>query len=363
MRLTTASQWLLLVIFLCCYVIVLRDGLRSYARVPPGTSLWRSYSEAASSDGVLVFGLRDPGAGQHRAQSVDTAGENGRSMKKQQQPDGPVTAADVAARAWRSGSAGFTAGVCQVLAFMWLRTTMNYQYKYGGSFLEALATLRKDGGIARLYRGLFPWALLQAPLSRFGDTAANDATLAAMAAWFPCLPLGFVTLVGSCVGALWRIVITPVDTCKTALQTDGEKGWYLIQQKVTAGGVTVLWYGWEANWLANVVGNYPWFITVNFLSSLWEKPAGFWTPLLRHAVIGAVASTVSDLMSNSLRVVKTNKQTLQDPKIGYRDIVLSVLHSDGAWGLFMRGMETRILANVLQGALFTVIWKGLSSST
>lgn len=46
------------------------------------------------------------------------------------------------------------------------------RYRYGTTTTQALRTLYKEGGIPRFYRGLLP-ALLQAPLSRFGDTAAN----------------------------------------------------------------------------------------------------------------------------------------------------------------------------------------------
>mmetsp|Transcript_70868 Transcript_70868/g.217201 ORF Transcript_70868/g.217201 Transcript_70868/m.217201 type:complete len:101 (-) Transcript_70868:13-315(-) len=53
-------------------------------------------------------------------------------------------------KAIRSGSAGFLAGTMQVLAFMWLRTVMNYQYKFGGTLWEVLCKLYKEGGIARL---------------------------------------------------------------------------------------------------------------------------------------------------------------------------------------------------------------------
>lgn len=49
---------------------------------------------------------------------------------------------------------------------------MNYQYRYGTSTTDALKTLYKDGGLRRFYRGVGP-ALIQGPLSRFGDTAAN----------------------------------------------------------------------------------------------------------------------------------------------------------------------------------------------
>ena len=62
---------------------------------------------------------------------------------------------------------------------MWLRTTMNYQYANGTSTLTALRTLYKDGGIPRFYKGLAP-ALIQGPLSRFGDTAANAGVLAVL---------------------------------------------------------------------------------------------------------------------------------------------------------------------------------------
>lgn len=43
---------------------------------------------------------------------------------------------------------------------MWLRTTVNYQYRYGTSTTVALRTLYADGGVARFYQGVGP-ALLQ----------------------------------------------------------------------------------------------------------------------------------------------------------------------------------------------------------
>merc|ERR1712203_435630 len=140
-----------------------------------------------------------------------------------------------------SGSAGFVAGTVQVLAFMWLRTAMNYQYKFGGSLVEVVTKLYKEGGFARFYKGLFPWAIFQAPLSRFGDVASNDMVLGVMGTLFPQLPVSVTTFLGSMSGAMFRVLITPVDTCKTALQTDGSKGWVRLQEKVSEGGLYVLW--------------------------------------------------------------------------------------------------------------------------
>jgi hypothetical protein len=42
-----------------------------------------------------------------------------------------------------------------------------------------MRTLYRDGGVRRFYRGVLP-ALLQGPLSRFGDTAANTGVLTFM---------------------------------------------------------------------------------------------------------------------------------------------------------------------------------------
>jgi len=80
------------------------------------------------------------------------------------------------ARALRGGIPGAAAMAIQVLALMWLRTTMNYQYRHGTTTIQAIKTLYKEGGIIRFYRGLLP-ALIQGPVSRFGDTAANAGML------------------------------------------------------------------------------------------------------------------------------------------------------------------------------------------
>lgn len=38
-------------------------------------------------------------------------------------------------KAAKSGTAGATAMLIQVMSLMWMRTTMNYQFKNGGGFI------------------------------------------------------------------------------------------------------------------------------------------------------------------------------------------------------------------------------------
>lgn len=75
----------------------------------------------------------------------------------------------------------------------------------------ALRTLYADGGIPRFYRGVLP-ALVQGPLSRFGDTAANTGMITLMDSFDATkdLNVGLKTATASAAAALFRIVLMPI---------------------------------------------------------------------------------------------------------------------------------------------------------
>ena len=125
------------------------------------------------------------------------------------------------------------------------------------------------------------------------------------------------------------------------------------------GGIPVLYGGAAANFAANWVGNYPWFVTFNYLQAQVPKYEGV-KGLARNAVIGVCASFVSDCVSNSLRVIKTVKQTSGE-NIGYGEAVRSVLKKDGVAGLFGRGLQTRLITNMAQSMVFSVFWKAIEA--
>ena len=74
-----------------------------------------------------------------------------------------------------------------------------------------------DGGVPRFYRGVLP-ALVQGPLSRFGDTAANTGVLTLLDNLEATrhLNVGFKTVAASASAALFRIFLMPVDTVKVS---------------------------------------------------------------------------------------------------------------------------------------------------
>merc|ERR1712194_976392 len=101
----------------------------------------------------------------------------------------------------------------------WMRTTINYQYRNGTNFPTALRTLYADGGIPRFYRGVLP-ALIQGPMSRFGDTAANTGMITLLDSFDSTkeLSTGIKTIGASAAAAAFRIFLMPVDTVKTTMQ-------------------------------------------------------------------------------------------------------------------------------------------------
>jgi len=257
--------------------------------------------------------------------------------------------------AMRGGAAGAVAMGANVACLMWMRTTINYQYRNGVTFPTALRTLYADGGIPRFYRGVLP-ALVQGPLSRFGDTAANTGVITLMdnLEQTKDLSVGIKTIAASAAAAIFRIFLMPVDTVKTTMQVTGK--FSNVVDKVRINGPMALYNGSIAASSATFVGHYPWFFTYNFLSEAIPEQDDTLKKLGRRALLGFCSSAVSDTCSNSIRVCKVYKQASLE-QISYPQVVRNVIQESGVRGLMFRGLETKILANGLQGILFSILWK------
>jgi len=258
-------------------------------------------------------------------------------------------------KALSGGIAGMGAQAINVGALMWMRTIMNYQYRYGGDFMSTVKKLYAEGGVPRFYRGLAP-AMIQAPAARFGDTAANDGALAALE--HTTLPTAAKTAAASGCAGLFRVVLMPIDAWKTTKQVEGKEG---LQQLIakTKKHPTALWQGATGAMMATWVGHFPWFYTNNQLREILPPFDFMYGKYVRNACIGFISATVSDTCSNSLRVLKTTVQT-SVTQIGYKQAAQEIIAKDGVIGLFGRGLKTRILTNGLQGALFTIGWKAIA---
>jgi len=129
-----------------------------------------------------------------------------------------------------------------------------------------------------------------------------------------------------------------------------------VTDKIKATGPTALYNGALAAASATFVGHYPWFLTYNFLSETIPKQDDQLSELGRRAILGFCSSAISDTCSNSIRVAKVYKQSYPT-QISYPQVVQKVIAESGVQGLMFRGLETKILANGMQGILFSILWK------
>jgi len=173
------------------------------------------------------------------------------------------------------------------------------------------------------------------------------------------LPMPMKTLGASAAAAGFRIFLTPIDTIKTTMQVEGANGIPILKQKYATHGLPVFWYGALATAAATFAGHYPWFATSNTLDQYVPQYKETHKKLMRNAGIGFCASVTSDTISNSLRVVKTFRQT-SEVKVSYAECVRLIVEKDGYVGLFGRGLKTRLATNGMQGMMFSVVWKMLS---
>lgn len=170
------------------------------------------------------------------------------------------------------------------------------------------------------------------------------------------LPVVGKTFFAAIAAALFRMILVPIDTLKTTCQVEGRGAIQILKTRIGIHGVGSLWYGAFATAAASFVGFYPWFLTYNLLSDNLPPSQSLPQQLGRQAFIGFVASVVSDTCSNSLRVLKTFRQVHRS-RVSYSSAAKEILSTEGWQGLFGRGLKTRLLANGLQGLMFSVLWK------
>lgn len=137
---------------------------------------------------------------------------------------------------------------------------------------------------------------------------------------------------------------------------EGKDGMKKLMAKFKTAGPSTFFQGAIAASAATFVGHYPWFFVYNYLNEVLPRYEETPKKLARSAVIGFCSSAVSDTCSNSIRVLKVYKQSNTE-KISYSEALGRVIKEDGLGGLFGRGLKTKILANGMQGLMFSVLWK------
>ena len=293
--------------------------------------------------------------------------------------------------AFLEGVAGAKAMATDVVLLIWLRTVMNRQFRHGGTMMDTMRLLYREGGVRRFYRG-FSFAIIEAPLSRGVGAAANYATLHVLSRTGAAahLPLAMQTAVSSLFVASFRLLYYPLDTAKTILQVEGSSGLSILRQKIRRYGIGVLYYGSSYAILGAAVRHTLWFTTYNYLTVHFASPSS--EPLAKgnahgtasdgdesqsvfgsdavaaatgatalqqiwqNSLIGLACAVVTNTLANPLSVLKAFKQTHSE-NISYTRAFREIVGRHGFLHLIKRGLGTRLWVDAINSMLFTVAWR------
>lgn len=261
--------------------------------------------------------------------------------------------------ALKVGVPGAAAAAAQSASFMWISTAAAFQYRSGRSMRDAFRILYAQGGFLRFYAGVVP-TMMHVALCRFGDTTANVFVL--QHAPDSVAPnIAAKTALASVAAATWRCLLLPLETLRSNLQVKGNTpGLSSLTRRIRLSGTfNALYSGATASFTAGLLGHFPFFCTVNYLSSNVSPlphDASVAQKLQRNGGIGFLAAMCSDVVTNGFKIVATNKQTSSIP-VTYYETAQKIIKTDGALALLTRGLKTRLIGNGIQGATFVLLWK------
>ena len=252
----------------------------------------------------------------------------------------------------KSSFAGSTAGIIQLTSLFWLKTLTKHQYRHGTPLHTSAYQLYKEKDIFRFYRGYLP-NLVKVSFGKFGDAALY--TYFHQPA-FSNLSNEQRSIYVSLSSSIVKFNLMPLDTYTNMYQVRGKEGATVMKQKIKKDGIKVLYNGSTAYFLSNFIGNASWFYTLDFLNGKFYKSFQKKDDTKKNMLIGFGCSTVSDLLTNPIRILKTYKQSNKE-NITYFQALKEIRESKGLVNFYFRGLGTKIILNGINSGIFLVLWK------
>ncbi|KAI0301351.1 mitochondrial carrier domain-containing protein [Russula brevipes] len=215
-------------------------------------------------------------------------------------------------------AAGAIAGVSEILTFYPLdvvKTRMQLERgKTSTSLLGSFRTIIREEGFGRLYRGLVPPLLLEAP-KRATKFAANDfwgKTFKSLSGKSEMTSqLSIIT--GCSAGATESIVVVPFELVKIKLQDKALASTYsgpldVVRRVVRKDGILGLYAGMEATFWRHLWWNGGYFGAIFQVKAMLPKAETPQGQLLNNFVSGSVGGFVGTVLNTPFDVVKSRIQ-------------------------------------------------------
>ncbi|KAL1699036.1 mitochondrial carrier domain-containing protein [Schizophyllum commune] len=264
-------------------------------------------------------------------------------------------------------AAGAIAGISEILTFYPLGVKTRLQLATGKSNVGLIGTFQsiiKEEGVGRLYRGLVPPLLMEAP-KRATKFAANDfwgntyMKLTGETKMTQSLSL----LTGCSAGATESFVVVPFELVKIRLQdkTSTYKGpMDVVKQVVKSDGLLGLYAGMESTFWRHLWWNGGYFGCIFQVKAMLPKPETQQATLMNNLVSGTVGGLVGTMINTPFDVVKSRIQSQQRvpgvvPKYNWTyPALVTILREEGPAALY-KGFLPKVLRLAPGGGVLLLV--------
>jgi len=265
-------------------------------------------------------------------------------------------------------AAGAIAGVSEILTFYPLdvvKTRMQLETGKGKhGMVGTLQSIVKEEGFGRLYRGLVPPLLLEAP-KRATKFAANDfwgktyMNLTGESKMTQQLSI----LTGCSAGATESFVVVPFELVKIKLQdklSTFAGPMDVVKQVIRKEGVLGLYNGMEATFWRHLWWNGGYFGCIHQVRAIMPKPETPQAQLFNNFVSGSVGGFVGTLVNTPFDVVKSRIQGASKvpgvvPKYNWTyPALLTVMREEGPAALY-KGFLPKVLRLAPGGGVLLLV--------
>jgi len=211
--------------------------------------------------------------------------------------------------------AGAIAGVSEICTFYPLdvvKTRMQLERGQSASLVASFRNIVAQEGFRRLYKGLVPPLLLEAP-KRATKFAANDFWGKTYKKYLgqPTMTLGLSTLTGCSAGATESFVVVPFELVKIRLQdkaTTFKGPVEVIKHILRTEGALGLYNGMESTFWRHLWWNGGYFGSIFQMKALLPKPDSPQSRLMNDFIAGTVGGLVGTALNTPFDVVKSRIQ-------------------------------------------------------
>ncbi|CAH7685566.1 mitochondrial carrier domain-containing protein [Phakopsora pachyrhizi] len=271
-------------------------------------------------------------------------------------------------------SAGAIAGVTELLCLYPLdvvKTRIQLQGKveilgqenYTG-MVDCFKKIIKAEGFGRLYRGLLPPLMLEAP-KRAVKFAANDfwGTTYKTLLGTDKVTQNLALMTGMSAGATESIVVVPFELVKIRLQDRNStyKGPLdVVMRTIRAQGVLGLYGGLESTFWRHVWWNGGYFASIFKIKAMMPKPNSKSREITNNFISGSIGGCIGTMLNTPFDVVKSRIQNStvlpgQAPKYGWTYPAIALVAKEEGLSALYKGFLPKVLRLAPGGGVLLVV--------